>query len=364
MSYERFVQVETGLRRSKLVDRMRDDLGDTPVATIVGCLTLLWSEALDLRTGGDLSERSDRWIEEVACWPGKAGAFAKAVRAHHLDEHGSIREWDQRYGKLDRERTKASKLKAEQRRRAREVGEGSGGQSEECPPDTHETEGGPTDDSPRIPSISLSVSRSDLALGEGEPERERAEERPDPDEHPAIVQVRERFGDYAEWPTALVRAARVPEAVAASLVAHLDGMHGPAYTAEVISLAAREWASSDDSAQGFKPRLFAGYVRRAEGTVKLTESRKQQQNETRFIRAEVARDDSIDREIAKVEADIARGAEVMPADEYARLSAEAEAKVPSQWSGRIRHSMVRAELARRVVIWLDNHGDGGARAAV
>jgi hypothetical protein len=324
MSTERFVQVETGLRRSKLVDRLNNDL-DVHPAIIVGCLVLLWSEALDARTRGDLSERSDRWIEDAAGWPGVPGVFAAAIRKHHLDEHGVIRDFEEKYGKLDVQRGKAAQIKRNQRDRARTVPEMSTGQ---------------TEDRPQIPSISQSVS-PDVALGEGEPERERA------GDHPAIALVRERFGEHADWPIGLVRGSQRPDYVAAALVAHLDGMHGPAYAPEVIALAAQEWGASNDSAEGFKPRLFAGYVRRAEGTIKMAESRRQQQNETRHIRAEVA----VQEEDRDAEKRISREIESFRAEQperFAELWRIAEGKVPEKWQGVFREPMVRNELIQLI----------------
>lgn len=344
---DRFVQVETGLLRSKLVDRLLGALPDTPPAVIVGCLVLLWSEALDARTRGDLSERSDRWIEDAARWPGKPGQFAAAIRAHHLDERGVIRDFDEKYGKLDVERGKATRIKQLQRARAKE----SSGQEPESPVDVHRTDDGLSGDRPAFSSIYQSVSRSvvDLEQGKGEPEREGERETAIAGST-AVHEVAQRFGEFAKFPLGLVRAARNPDSVAATLLSHLDGMHGPAYTPEVIALAAQEYAASDESAaQGFKPRLFAGFVRRAEGTVKLTESRKQQQNETRFIRAEVEERDRVGDEIAAEEKLIREWREAQDDDDaYSRLLEHAERRVPAKWKGGLRAPMVRAELVKMI----------------
>lgn len=342
---ERFVQVETGLRRSKLVDRLRECLG-TSTAQTIGHLVLLWSAALDARTGGDLSERSDRWIEDEAGWQGEPGAFAACIRQWHLDERGVIRDFEAKYGKLDVDRRKATEVKREQRRRERG----------DSPADVPEVSTGQTEDRPAISSISQSVSRSgDLVLGKGEPERE-GEYNPEI-EHPVEL-IEARFGGYARPIVALVRASRNPDAVAATICSHLDGMHGAAYTPEVIALAATEWAASGE--EKFNSRHFAGFVRRAEGTVRLAASRRQQQNETRFIRAEVEEQSSIDAELAAERALIERFEREHPA-EHRDLANWADLAIDAKWKGVIRENMVRAELAKRIAKWLDDNG--GARAA-
>ena len=358
---ERFVQVESGLPRSKLIDRARSQL-DIDTNEAIGLFVRLWIAVLATRSGGCLGERSDRWIEEESGWRGAPGAFGAFVREHHLDEHGCIRDWKAKYGKLDIERQKANEWKRRQRSREKLTGVDGPADSlvDESVVSSAVSSGqsnGQSADSPPISSISLSsVSRSDLALGEGEPERERDEGRA-----AALHVVLARFAEHAKYPLGLVRASRNPEAVAATLVSHLDGMHGPAYAPEVIALAAQEYAASDESSAGFKPRLFAGFVRRAEGTVKLTESRKQQQNETRFIRREVEQHDAIGDEIA-AEAKLINEFKIEHFGTYAELLDESERAVPPKWKGPLRGPMVRTELARRIREWDDNQ-QGGARAA-
>lgn len=358
MTTDRFVQVEVGLPRSRLVDRLRDDLGITRVEA-VGHLVLLWSAALTLRTRGQIGDRSDRWIEEEAGWTGQReqGAFARAIREHHLDEHGVIRDFDEKYGKLDVDREKAADLKRRQRAKSKDTDV-----TVEVVSDVRSTgtssalSTGQTDDSPVIPSISLSVSQS-VDLKENQDQKPVGRENGE--HHRALREVEERFGEFAQWPVGLVRAAGNPAATAATILSHLDGMHGPVYAPEVIALAAREYAASDEPT--FKPRLFAGFVRRAEGTVKLTESRKQQQNETRHIRGEVQRDDRVGDEIA-ADNNLIAEFKLRHHVEYEALLAEVERIIPPKWKGALRGPMVRAELARRIRLLDDEQG--GTRAAV
>src|SRR3954470_19859252 len=100
MKPDRFVQIETGLPSSKLIDRTRDALS-IGRALAVGLYVNLWIAAMQLRTRGLIGDRSDRWIEEAAGWDGGPGAFAKRVREIHLDRDGVIRDWLIKYGKLD-----------------------------------------------------------------------------------------------------------------------------------------------------------------------------------------------------------------------------------------------------------------------
>jgi hypothetical protein len=344
MTTTRFVQVETGLRRSKLVDRMVTELEVVP-AIVIGCLVLLWSEALEARTRGDLSERSDRWIEDAAGWRGEPGAFAAAVRRHHLDEHGVIRDFEEKYGKLDVQRTKATKYKAIQRSRARQYADG--------PEEVLDVSSGQTDDSPRIFSSSSSSSPSvvDLEKGKGEPEREGVYNPAA--EHP-IELIDARFGGFARWPTALVRSSRNPDAVAATLVAHLDGLHGPEYAPEVVALAVQEYLASCTEGGAFKARYFAGFVRRAEDTIAKKAVRVQGQNETRFIRGEVEESDRLAQEVA-IQDNLIAEFKIGHTIEYEVMLGESEKTIPAKWGAMMRPPMVRAELARRIREWQRQH---------
>jgi hypothetical protein len=338
MTTTRFVQVETGLRRSKLVDRMVAELEVVPVI-VIGCLVLLWSEALEARTRGDLSERSDRWIEDAAGWRGEPGAFAAAVRRHHLDEHGVIRDFEEKYGKLDVQRTKATKYKAIQRSRARQYADG--------PEEVLDVSSGQTDDSPRIFSSSSSSSAVDLEKSKGIEIEVVIEE----EEHPAIALILDRFDEFADWPLGLVRAARHPLAVAAELVGHLDGMHGAKFTPEVVSFACRQYAANGEP---FKASYFAGFVRRAEDAIAKRTVRAQGQSETRFIRGEVEESDRLAQEVAIQDTLIAEF-KIGHTSEYEVMLGESEKTIPAKWGAMMRTPMVRAELAKRIREWQRRH---------
>ena len=103
---DRFVQVETGLPRSRLVDRARTVLALSR-ACAVGHLTLLWLAVMETGCSGRLDDRSDLWIEDAAGWTGEPGAFARFIREHHLTD-GVITDWKEKYALVDeaRERNK------------------------------------------------------------------------------------------------------------------------------------------------------------------------------------------------------------------------------------------------------------------
>ncbi len=112
-----YVQVEAGFARSKLVDRTRG-LGVTTNEAI-GLYVRLWLAVLLTQSGGQVGERSDAWIEEEAGWRGEPGAFAALVRRHHLDDDGRIRDWEEKYGKLETRRAEQRRFKRDQRARTR-----------------------------------------------------------------------------------------------------------------------------------------------------------------------------------------------------------------------------------------------------
>lgn len=345
MKPDRFVQVETGLRRSKLVDRLVGDL-DVHPAIVVGCLVLLWSEALDARTRGDLSERSDRWIEEAAGWPGAPGAFAAAIRKHHLDDAGVIRDWLTKYGKLDGERAKGAGWKREQRERARQ----SSGQSSDESSDVHSMSSGQTEDGPVFSSISLSPSVVDL------------DKNQDQEKNPELELALARFGEeFAQWPWQLARASRNRSAVLAEIITHLDGMHGPKYSAPIVAYAARQYAASKEyETDGFKPLLFAGFVKRAARKMDEKGGAIAARREEKFITNEDRERERESREEAEVERTLA-DFERTHGDEYAAIVEKAEAAVDPKFKGIFREPIVKAEIVKRVRLVLAQEG---RRAAV
>lgn len=196
------------------------------------------------------------------------------------------------------------------------------------------------------PSTSPSASSSALEGQEqenstGREESAEAGSGPSPTEW-----IKERFGDAARWPLGLVRSAREPYAVAACLVAHLDGMHGPSYAPDVVALAAQEYAAESTSGR-FNPRYFAGFVRSAQTTLDGKPGRVAARAEERFISAEDVEAERARREDAETTRMLVEFEATHPAD-YFHFRATAEASVPSRISGVFREPMVRAALVRLI----------------
>lgn len=333
MSIERFVQVETGLRRSKLVDRIVADTG-ADTATVVGCLVLLWSAALDARTRGDLSERSDRWIEDEAGWLGMRGAFAAAVRAHHLDERGVIRDFNEKYGKLDVNRSKATGWKRGQRAR-------SSGQGEDGPVDVASVSSGQVEDVRQISSYSPSSSLSALEQDQEQGlENSNGRERPDPLDA-VLAEAKLDLSDFGEYDVKFIRnwlrSLRAPYAAAAILRAQLEEEK---CSPKVLAVAVREYAGL--GSDRIESRHFAGFVRRAKGHVEQAPARAMGRMEEKFITAEDREAENAKREEAEAERTI-KAFERDDPDMAAALMREAEIAVDPHFKGMFRAPVVRAK---------------------
>lgn len=129
-----------GIMRDPRVIALAEAVGvSVPTATghVVGVLTALPEGAIT----GDLSEISDRTLEQWALWAGKRGRFAAAFRAQLCDEQGVVRAWAKHNGSKLEEMAADRERKREARRLAK-AAKLSAGPSGDCPPDTDRTSGG------------------------------------------------------------------------------------------------------------------------------------------------------------------------------------------------------------------------------
>lgn len=348
---DRFVQIEAGLPASKLIDGARESLG-CGKALAVGLFTNLWLATIVLKTRGLIGDRSDRWIEEAAGWEGEPGRFAQFVRHYHLDAEGVVKDWLTKYGKLDQQRAKEANWKRDQRSRPLDSPDG-----------VHDMSSGHGDDGPRILSYSPSSSLVLSSPQEGQELEGVVGREERPTEHPAIALVLSKFGEHSRWLLGLVRSARFPEAVAAELCAHLEGMHGPKYEPKVVGFAAQQWLASKHAAGGFEPAFFAGFVRRAQRTFELKPSRVAALQEERFITAEDIEAERAIREEAATREMLVEFERRTPSD-FASLKRRAEAAVPEKVSGMFREPMVRSHLVNLVRQAMTGAmTDGGNRVA-
>lgn len=327
-----FAQVEAGFPRSKLVDRAMTSLGlDRDQA--IGKFVRLWLAMLQCGPGGSLADRSDDWIEEEVGWRGMRGAFAAFVRQYHLDERGVIRDWDEKYGKLDRLREQARDRKRRQRDRERdEVGDEVGDSHRDIVPSrvtgdvTREVTDGVTAGVKRrerslTSPVSLSpVSASHTATGQ-EREVRHADLRALFDtalgvgwlEQPALVALSEEMSGF-------IRAARAPLAVAQTIASHLPGGAGtPTARPEIVATALREMAAAGER---FNARYFAGFVRRAIGGRAL-------QREAQHEAAVQDDERAVVRDVRSAEKAVQVWAEANP-DTYARIEAAAREQFPGE----------------------------------
>jgi hypothetical protein len=352
-----YAQVEAGFPRSKLVDRARTALGlDTDQA--IGKFVRLWLAVIEAGPGGSLADRSDAWIEEAVAWRGEPGAFAKFVRDVHLDEHGVIRDWEDKYGVLDKLRRQARDRKAAQRERERSERNGTvtplsrgheRDQGRDGPGDGHAAVLPPVTESSLLSpsSSSLVVTQEQKPVPTQEPVRRDA-----PPADPLIDTLERARLDPAlfapdDWVhvSGLLRASRNAFAVACTMRGHLEGEEGPIYTPKVIGRAAREFGAAGKE---FNARYFAGFLRDAEKAMAGGDnSRRQGQQEARFIDHEaVQREREVREEAAIVEmlADFERrhGAR------YVQLQEIAEKSVGPNFKGKFRAPVVRAALVKLV----------------
>lgn len=226
------------------------------VLVAVGLLTLLWGQAAQHATDGNLAAESDDQIELWARWHGKKGLFAKFIREHHLDPDGRPREWEEWAGKLAVQRRKERDKKRHQRVNVPGTSRGQVG----------DKGGDSPGDVPSVPSKIL------------ERRGERGEVRED---HSTSTTAREAFaspepamaprGELDWWPDEGTRAtigvvfSEIPEKRQGPWRAALSGM------LDGIGIAGGKAASARDVAEGLiaartmvqdveslTPRLVAG----------------------------------------------------------------------------------------------------------
>jgi hypothetical protein len=358
---ELFVQVEVSFPDSKLVAQAERQLGLNRDEAM-GKLLRLWLAVMRAREGGDLSHRTDSWIEDAVGWRGEPGVFAAFVRDHHTDECGTIRDWQEKYGKLDKQRQQYRDKKREQRR-SPAVSSGrsprpSRGHAEHI---THVPETVPTNVPTDVPgavpqnaSNNLSVSQSLSSYQETENSRDAA--RVSDPLGPMLVEAKLDLSRFGETDRAAIegalRSSRSPFS-RATVIADMLVDHEP----DMVGRGFREFMASE---QQWSARLFKGFVERAERSAVRDAERKTGRTalklERRFIDTEAIEREREARETAEGDAllaDFERTHEV----EYAAFMAEAEATVDRRVPKMMRAAAVRAKLISLVRAWEINGGN-------
>lgn len=199
---------------------------------------------------------------------------------------------------------------------------------------------------------SLSISQSGSKEEKGTEEEPRAREaepadeaRGTSDEPDPIAMIERRFGEHAGPVLGLVRAARHPASVAATIAAHLDGLHGPAYTPEVVALGVTEWLAAGE--EKFNARHFSGFVKRAQYTFDKKLTRTAARQEEKFISGEDVEAERARREEAEVN-ELLADFERAHGDEYLTLQVQADKLVDPKVRGMFRQPMIKAALVKLI----------------
>lgn len=153
------------------------------------------------------------------------------------------------------------------------------------------------------------------------------------------------FGPFAQSVVGLIRVARNPAAVMATMAMHLSGemSHEKATPAE-LGLACQQYQANGE--QQFKPAFFAGFIRRTKQGISRTEARKRNASEERHIADEEKRRESDAEQEQRAAALLASFAEESP-ERFAELRALAEKQVPAKLTFG-REQLVRAQLLRLI----------------
>jgi hypothetical protein len=247
-----WIRVHARLIDRPVVGRLVEALRVRPAAA-VGYLVTLWGSISQHAEAGRIGALPDAQIERWAGWDGKRGAFAKWLRATHLDELGRPREWEEYQGALDRQR----EADRERRKRFR---------TRDVPRDIPR-------DIPTTPGVTSEVRHAATKRNETKdttaPPTPTARAREAPSDDIAVTltvaanqAVTARFGesdrpllassaaacDLAEWVTAL---AIPPEFAAASIVRQVGAKADtpPGSMAYFRKGIAHDWATQEARAQ-------------------------------------------------------------------------------------------------------------------
>ena len=113
-----WIRIATGIMRDPRVVALSEAVGvSVPTTTghVVGVLTSLPEGSAT----GDLSQVSDKALEDWAMWRGKRGVFAAAFRAQLCDTEGVVRAWEKYNGsalrRLEQDRERKKQWREEQR---------------------------------------------------------------------------------------------------------------------------------------------------------------------------------------------------------------------------------------------------------
>ncbi len=335
-----YVQVETGLPTSKLVDRAVEMLGissDVAIAKLVR----LWLATMAVGCHGQIGERSDRWIEEAVLWTGEPGTFAAFVRLHHLDSDGVIRDWLDKYGAVEEGRHRARVKKQKQRAKARE---------EDGVPGTGEgPTGGPKRDVP-VTLLQSPISQSQETLSKGNIKSERESEGPADDlatrradtmQSLTLFLSRYDFGRWRDAVEGYVRASKKPMNVIAHLDLWLTGEMGyKKRTPEEVGFAINQYAASGESE--FKAALFDGFVRRVKGQMDRNVGHAMREAESATLVNE--RREREVREQEEQDQQMLNDFERRKETRFEELKTMADKSIDKRHKGEVRDEMVRGAL--------------------
>lgn len=355
---ELFVQVEVSFPDSKLVAQAERLLGLNRDEAM-GKLLRLWLAVMRAREGGDLTHRTDSWIEDAVGWRGEPGVFAAFVREFHTDEHGTIRDWQEKYGKLDKQRQQYRDKKREQRSGARvprHVPETVSGTMGDVPINVPGTV--PPDVPRAVPqnaSNNLSVSQSLSSYQATENGRDTARD-------PLAALLVEAKLDLAAFEgtdravvEGLLRSSSSPLARAAVL-ANLLADFAP----DLVGHGLREFLASE---QAWSARHLRGFVERAERARRKDAERKTGRaaltREAAHIDHEAVAREREAREIAETDALLADFERTHEA-RFEALRQEAESTVDRRVPKIMRAAAVRAKLIALVRAALTEGGSNGA----
>jgi hypothetical protein len=323
---QRYIQVETSLARSRLIDRLCESCGIDTIAAI-GHMTVFWSAVLEARVGGKVGDRSDRWIEEAAGWRGARGCFAAFVRAHHLDGAGVVRDWMTKYAAIDVRRSKETIRKRNYRQGLTD--EGTGAVPGTLTGTVPGTEAGQSLGFSLSSPSSVSSLSSEETTNYLEPSNGKETHEPElriADQVEAFLAEFE-FGMFAPDVEGLLRAARRPWSIIGVLRRHLQGMNVPVRTAAEVGRAVQEYSA--DNHPSFKSLLFDGYLRGVDRANEKLRSHERGKQEVRSIDSAKAEEKKVQLEEQRIIA-MAEQMQSLDPTRYRALEEEARAAVAAE----------------------------------